>query len=388
MDGRIHWRLTALAGVVALTVAACGGGGGKKSTTASSTGGPKIGFFGALTGDNAQLGINIRNGVKLAIDQHNKTAKTKVALVQYDSAGDPAQAPQLAQKAISDKVVAIIGPAFSGESKVADPIFEQAQIPNLTPSATNAKLQLNGWKYFHRLLANDDSQAPADSDFEASKLKDKRVAVIDDASEYGKGLADTVRQKLGAAVVVNDSVDPKAAAGNYSSTVNKVNAAKADSIFYGGYYADAAKLLKQLRDSGDKVPFESDDGSLDPKFVAGAGSAADGAFISCACLLATASSDPAAVQFTKDYKASSGQDPGTYSTEGYDGARAVLMAIDAGNTTGPTINNFLKTIDLKGITKQIKFDAQGEVTGGSIYMYEVKNGKLALLGPEPSASPS
>src|SRR5207237_10161801 len=117
MVRRISWRLTALAGVVALTAAACGGGGGKKSTTASSTGGPKIGFFGALTGDNAQLGINIRNGVKLAIDQHNKTAKTKVALVQYDSDGDHAQAPQLAQKAISDQVVAIIGQAFSGVSK-------------------------------------------------------------------------------------------------------------------------------------------------------------------------------------------------------------------------------------------------------------------------------
>jgi branched-chain amino acid transport system substrate-binding protein len=383
MDGRAHWRVTALVAVFALGVAACGGGS-KKTTTAGSTSGGalKIGFFGALTGDSAQLGINIRNGVKLAVDQHNKTAKTKVTLVQYDSAGDPAQAPQLAQKAISDKVAAIIGPAFSGESKVADPIFEQGQIPNLTPSATNAKLQLNGWKYFHRLLANDDFQAPADADYVAQKLKDKKVAVIDDASEYGKGLADGVRQKLGSAVVVNDSVDPKAAAGNYSSTVNKVNAAKADAIFYGGYYADAGKLVKQLRDSGDKAVFETDDGSLDPKFVADGGSAAEGTFITCACLLATASSDPAAVQFTKDYKASSGIDPGTYSTEGYDGARAVLMAVDAGNTTGPTINNFLKTIDFKGVTKQIKFDAQGEVTGGSIYMYEVKSGKLALLGPE------
>ncbi|MBV8162000.1 MAG: branched-chain amino acid ABC transporter substrate-binding protein [Acidimicrobiia bacterium] len=379
MNGGARLRVVAVVAVFAVVAVACGGG---SSSSGSSGGAVKIGFFGALTGNNSpQLGINIRNGVKLAIDQHNKTAKTKVTLVQYDSQGDPAQAPQLAQRAISDKVAAVIGPAFSGESKAADPIFEQAQIPNLTPSATNAKLQLNGWKYFHRLLANDDFQGPADADYISKKLAAKKVAVIDDASEYGKGLADVVRQKLGSAVAVNDSVDPKAAAGNYSSTVNKVNAGKVDAVFYGGYYADAGPLLKQLRDAQFKGAFESGDGSLDQKLIDEAGAtAAEGAYVTCACVLAGTSTDPAAQTFASDYKASSGQDAGTYSAEAYDGANAVLKAIDAGNTTGPAIDNFLTTLDFKGVTKEIKFDPQGEVQGGGIYMYQVKNGKLALLG--------
>ncbi|MBV8979739.1 MAG: branched-chain amino acid ABC transporter substrate-binding protein [Acidimicrobiia bacterium] len=375
-------RVVAVAAVMATVVAACGGGSSKSSSSGSSGSAIKIGFFGALTGSNSpQLGINIRNGEKLAMDQYNKTAKTKVTLVPYDSQGDPAQAPQLAQKAISDKVVAVIGPAFSGESKAADPIFEQGQIPNLSASATNAKLQLNGWKYFHRLLANDDKQGPADADYISKKLAAKKVAVIDDASEYGKGLGDVVRSKLGSAVTVNDSVDPKAAAGNYSSTVNKVNAGKVDAVFYGGYYQDAGPLLKQLRDGQFKGAFVSGDGSLDQKLIDEAGTtAAEGAYITCACLLAGASSDPAAQQFTKDYKASSGADPGTYSAEAYDGTNAVLKAIAAGNTTAQTINQFLTTVDFKGITKEIKFDPQGEVQGGAIYMYQVKDGKLALLG--------
>ncbi|MBV8295369.1 MAG: branched-chain amino acid ABC transporter substrate-binding protein [Acidimicrobiia bacterium] len=377
MNGGTRLRVIAVAAVFAIAAASCGGSSGT-----SSSNGLKVGFFGALTGSNSpQLGINIRNGEKLAIDQYNKTAKTKVTLVEYDSQGDPAQAPQLAQRAISDKVVALVGPAFSGESKVADPIFEQAKIPNLTPSATNAKLQLNGWKYFHRLLANDDSQGPADADYISMKLKAAKVAVIDDASEYGKGLADVVRQKLGSAVTVTDSVDPKAAAGNYSSTVNKVNAGHVDAVFYGGYYADAGPLLKQLRDGQYKGAFESGDGSLDQKLIDEAGAtAAEGAYITCACVLAGSSTNPAAQTFATDYKAAFSADPGTYSAEAFDGANAVLKAIAAGNTTGSAIDSYLTSIDFAGITKQIKFDPQGEVQGGGIYMYQVKNGKLTLLG--------
>ncbi|MGH9302372.1 MAG: ABC transporter substrate-binding protein, partial [Acidimicrobiales bacterium] len=129
--------LVALA-VMSVIVAACGSSTKAANNPGSSPSALKIGFFGALTGPNAQLGINIDNGVKLAVDQYNaKNKSPKVTLVPYDSQGDPAQAPQLAQKAISDKTLAIVGPAFSGESKVADPIFEQAGIVSVTPSATS-----------------------------------------------------------------------------------------------------------------------------------------------------------------------------------------------------------------------------------------------------------
>ena len=179
-NGRL--RVFAVLAAVALAAAACGSSKKSNSTTGTTAAGGsggssgahlKIGFFGALTGPNAQLGINEFNGEKLAIDQHNKKGGTQVDLVQYDSQGDPAQAPQLAQKVISDKDVAIVGPAFSGESKAADPIFEQAGIPNITASATNPALADNGWKFFHRAVGNDNSQGPAAAKFIEKSLKAK-----------------------------------------------------------------------------------------------------------------------------------------------------------------------------------------------------------------------
>jgi len=384
------WRGAAALAAVALVLGACSSSKKKVATTGGTTGGAtnaagvKIGFFGALTGPNSpQLGINERNGVKLAVDQHNKkSGATQVSLVEYDSQGDPAQAPQLAQKAVSDKVVAIVGPAFSGESKVADPIFEQAGIPNVTASATNATLQTHGFKYFHRGLANDDAQAPADAKFLVKKLNAKKIAVIDDASDYGKGLADGVRKALsglGATAVVGataESIDPKAQ--DFSSTVNKINAAKPDAIFYGGYYADSGRLLKQLRDAGVKVPFESGDGSEDQKIVDVGGQATEGAYLTCAC--ADPTTDPKAASFVTGYKSAFNGNPAIYSAEAYDVANFILAAVESGATTGAAINTYLNTNSYTGITKTLKFDSTGEVTGGSIYEYQVKSQKVTQLG--------
>ncbi|HMC53034.1 MAG TPA: branched-chain amino acid ABC transporter substrate-binding protein [Acidimicrobiales bacterium] len=388
MSHRNWWRGVAVVAAAALVLGACSSSKKKVATTgttgAANAGGLKIGFFGALTGPNSpQLGINERNGVQLALDQHNrKPGVTKVSLVPYDSQGDPAQAPQLAQKAVSDKVLAIVGPAFSGESKVADPIFEQAGIPNVTASATNATLQTHGFRFFHRGLANDDAQAPADAKFLAKKLGAKKVAVIDDASDYGKGLADGVRKALpglGATIVVGatgESIDPKAQ--DFSSTVNKINAAKPDAIFYGGYYADSGRLLKQLHDAGEKAPFESGDGSEDQKLVDVGGAATEGAYLTCACSDVT--TDPKATDFVTAFKAEFNSPPAIYSAEAYDVTNFILAAVDSGATTASAINNYLSTSSYTGLTKTLKFDSKGEITGGSIYEYQVKSLKITELG--------
>jgi branched-chain amino acid transport system substrate-binding protein len=384
------WRAFALVAILAIVAAACGddagsGGGDGAGGGQQAAKNVAIGFFGAQTGDNAQLGINISNAVKLAVDEHNKKGGTQVELKIYDTQGDPAQAPGQANKAITE-VVAIIGPAFSGESRAADPTFEAAKIPFVSPSATNTQLSANGWQYFYRVLANDGVQGPAVADYIAKKLQAKNVAVIDDASEYGKGLADEVRSKLkgaGVKLVVGDSgesVDPRAP--DYSSTVNKVKGASADAIFYGGYYAEAAKLVKQLRDGGVTATFVSGDGSLDQGLIDGAGPAAEGAIATCPCFAGdlSASDDQAAKAFNDAYQAAYNTAPATYSTEGYDAANAVLKAIEAGKTTGADINAFLKTTDFKGVSKQIKFEPNGEVVAGAIYAYEIKGGKIVNLG--------
>ena len=149
--------------------------------------------------------------------------------------------------------------------------------------------------------------------------------------------------------------------------MNKVKAANVGAVFYGGYYAEAAKLVKQLRDAGVEATFVSGDGSLDAKLIEGAGDAAEGAQVSCACNLLTNAEDPDAKAFADAYQAAYGAAPATYSAEGYDAATAFLKAVEAGKTTGD-INEFLKTVDFKGLSKQIKFEANGEVAGSVIYI--------------------
>jgi branched-chain amino acid transport system substrate-binding protein len=380
--------LLGVAGVAATALLASGCGGSGTSSSSSSKE-VKLGFVGALSGPNAQLGINIYNGAKLAIDQYNAgNPKTKITLVKEDTQGDPTQAQNLAPQIARSGIVGIVGPAFSGESTKADPVFEQAKIPNISPSATSATLSQNGWKFWHRVVANDGVQGPGVADFMAKTLGAKTVAVIDDASDYGKPLADAVAQQLqkdGATIADRESIDVKAS--DYSSTVNKVKATNADAIFYGGYYSDAAKLVKQFRDGGVTAKFVSDDGTLDQKFIDGAGPAAEGAYISCTCVLATASDDPAVQKFIDDYKKAFGSDPATYSAEGYDAATAFVKAVQAGKTTGTDINDFLKTVDFKGISKHIKFDSSGELAGGSVYIHKVENGKIIALGDYQTAKP-
>src|SRR5690349_20869712 len=260
----------------ALALSACGGTTGDSgSGSGSKACDLKIGFFGALTGDAANLGINIKNGAELAVNQYNdKHSDCKVTLVSFDSQGDPAIAPGLAQKAVTDKkLVGIVGPAFSGESKAADPIFEKAGLNIISASATNPALSENGWKTFHRILGNDATQGPAAAKYIKDVLKAPKAFVIDDSSEYGKGLADIVRKDLGGMVAGNDAIQQKQT--DFSGTVTKVTASKAPAVFFGGYYAEAALIVKQLRAAGYTGTFVAADGVKDDGFIKAAGSAAE-----------------------------------------------------------------------------------------------------------------
>ncbi|GHH62105.1 branched chain amino acid ABC transporter substrate-binding protein [Streptosporangium violaceochromogenes] len=385
-----------LAAGVALTLglAACGNDGGTKpadgGSSAAASGTVKIGFMGDLTGSNAGIVIPPRNGAKLAIDEYNKTnPPVKIELVPYDSQGDASKAVALAQQAIkSDKIVGLVGPAFSGESAQVAPVLEEAEIPSVTASATNTNLAANGWKFWHRILPNDSVQGPGIADFIAGAAAAKTVFVIDDKSEYGKPLADAVRTQLGtkAVKVTNDSLDP--AESDFSSVVNKVAASKPDAIFFGGYYAAGGNLLKQLRDKGVKdAKFFSGDGSLDKGLIDGAGAAnAEGALVGCPCYIATPDVADAKVKtFADSYKAAYNTDPAIYAAEGYDAATVFVEAVKAGNTTTDKINEFLKTVDLGGVSKHVKFGANGEVEAKDIYIYQVKGGAITLLGKAAEA---
>ena len=368
-------------------LASCGSSKTSTSSTTAAGGCPAgitLGFFGALTGNNSpQLGINEANGEQLAIDQYNaKSPACKVGYKSFDSQGDAAQAPGLASSAINNaNVVALVGPAFSGESKQADPIFNQAGLPTITASATNATLQKNGWTIFHRAVANDDAQGPGIARFVTDTLKAKKVAVIDDASDYGLGLAKTIRDKLTAAnitVVSPGSIDKS---HNYPSTVNAVKAAAVDVVVYGGYYQEAGPLALQLNTAGVTAKFISGDGSLDIGFVNGATpAAAEGAFLTAPAAYALTAPEDAS--FVAAYKAKFNTDPALYSGEAYDAANHILAAIAAGKYTRAAINTYISTTPYKGLLKTYDYDTTGELKGTPIILvHKVVGGKITLVGP-------
>jgi len=332
-----------------------------------------IGFFGALTGDAGNLGKNISQGAELAVAQYGLTAsKVKVDFVSFDSQGDPAQAPALAQSAVKNPcLVGIVGPAFSGESMAADPIFQRGGLSIITPSATNPALSAQRWNIFHRALGTDAIQGSMGAKYIKSVLKASKVAVIDDASEYGKGLAAVVAANLGSLVVTRTSLDPKSQ--DFSSTVSQIKSGGADVVYYGGYYAEAGRLAKQLKDAGVSATFMSGDGTLDPGFVTAGGSATDSSVVTCAC--APINTTKTGRAFEAAYKARFGVKDGTYSPEAYDAANFFLAAIKSGKTTRAAINSYVSTKSWVGITKTLKFDKVGEVSGGAIFAYVYKGGQ-------------
>jgi branched-chain amino acid transport system substrate-binding protein len=370
----------------ALMLAACGGGapagGGANSGQTL-----KIGFMGDLTGENSGIVIPPRNGAKLAVDEYNATNPTvPVELVEYDSQGSADQAVPLTQQAITDKVVALVGPAFSGESKAVGPILEQAKLPNISPSATNPGLAQNGWKYWHRVVANDADQGPGIVDFLIRAKTPARAYVLSDDQEYSVGLAEAALDAFRAKGVAVARDQFAKDASDYSSTVAKVKAANPDVVVFGGYYAQAGRLLKQLRDGGVTALFATGDGSLDTGLIQGAGApAAEGAIIGCPCNIPFGATTGVLKQFTDRYKTAAKVDPAIYATEGYDAATLFLDAIKKGNTTAEAINTYISGAKLDGVSKKLAFKPNGEPDSTSIFIYQVKNGAITLLGSSTEA---
>ncbi|MEU5696994.1 branched-chain amino acid ABC transporter substrate-binding protein [Actinosynnema sp. NPDC020468] len=380
-------RVLALAAATSLALAACAGGGGSSSSGGDVTS-VKIGFMGDLTGENSAIVIPPRNGAKLAVDEYNaKNPKVKIELVQYDSQGKPDQATSLITKAVgTDKIVGLIGPAFSGESKAIGGVLEENKIPSVSPSATNPGLAKNGWTFWHRVVANDDDQGPNIAEFLIKAKSPKKAFVISDDQEYSVGLADAVSKTFTAKGVTVETDKFSKDASDYSSTVTKVKSANPDVIVYGGYYAQASRLLKQLRDGGVTTTFTSGDGSLDAQLISGAGAAAaEGAVLACPCNIPSGDVTGALKTFYDNYKKSAGADPAIYATEGYDAATAFIKAVEAGKTTSTDINDYLKTISFEGVSKPIKFKSNGEPENNAIFVYQVKGGVLKLLGPAAEA---
>ncbi|MEO5832154.1 MAG: branched-chain amino acid ABC transporter substrate-binding protein, partial [Nakamurella sp.] len=222
------------------------------SSSAVDTGATyKIGFQGPLSGDNQQLGINEVNAVELAVNQANESGSLpfKLELVKSDDVGLPDKAPAAAATLLQDPaVVGVVGPSFSGATKAVGATYSEAQLALLSPSATNATLTTSGWTAFHRIVPTDSVEAKGAAAWLATKAK--KVYVIDDLSDYGKGVADDLQKALeGASVVVTrEGVDAKTT--DYSAIAQKVVSSGDEAMFYGGYDAQASLFAKALKSAG------------------------------------------------------------------------------------------------------------------------------------------
>jgi branched-chain amino acid transport system substrate-binding protein len=377
----------ALAVLVAFTgYALLGRDGGTASDTPKTV---QIGFAGALTGEYAPLVQPMLNGARLAVKEYNAAdPRVTVKLVTVDTQGKAELAATAVRRLVSDGVVAVIGPPFSGESETAGPILEQAKIPSIATSATGRALSSHGWRFWHRLVPSDQAVARSTAEFLVRSVKPKRVFVVDDELKYSQALAGDVTTTLEGRGVEVTHGRISAGADDFSATVGKIRKAKADVVFYGGAYQPAARLVKQTHAAGVKARFSLSDAALAANFVGAAGGdSAEGTVIACSCFDASQGAAQSAKDFRQRYQTEFGSTPGYYTAEGYDAANAFLTALKSGQATGEAINGHLSAVDLGGASRRVKFAPNGDPAQAMVYVYRVRNSRIELLGDASTAMP-
>ena len=334
----------------------------------------KIYFQGAQTGNYAETGINEANGVKLAIDKYNaKNPKVKIDYDVIDTQASGSQSPALAAKVVADDcAIGVVGGMYSGETLAAVPIYEGGKVPVISPSATNPALT-NKSPYFHRVVANDLVQGPALAGI-AKRLKAK-LFVVDDATPYGKGLAIIVKKTVPSLIVGTDAVTEGTT--NFSSVVAKIKASKATAVFYGGYYPEAAILIKALRDNPatKNVKLIAGDGVLDGEFITLAKKNAEGAYLTAPGLDMKA----AAPALYKEYKTKFNREPGLYTLEAYNSAYFFLEGIKKGKLTREAMNTWIGEAVVKGVGMTMSFSSTGDSDKIIMNEYTIKNGKMVWV---------
>jgi branched-chain amino acid transport system substrate-binding protein len=325
-----------------------------------------IAMVGALNGPNAALGIDIKNGIQLAVDKHNAANPgCQVQLKPFDTEGDAHKAREIAPQIVDDAyTIGLVGPAFSGEAVATGDVFDRAGLVAATASATTVTLAEKGWRTFFRGAASDAVQGPAVASYMKNTLGLRKVCVVDDSTDYGLGLAEAVRETLGPVADSACNIAVKRGDSDFAAVVTQITAAAADSVFFSGYYAEAAPFVQQLRDGGFGGVFVSADGTKSRAFVEQAGESSDGAVVSCPC-------SPATPEFAEEYSARFGQEPGTYSAEAYDLGTILLRGIDSGAITRPALLEFVRNYEGQGVAGKYMWTAKGERENAPVWMYKV-----------------
>ena len=345
----------------------------------------KIGFASPLTGGQASYGKDNQNGALMAIGELNAQnlkicgKDVKFELMAEDDQADPKMGPLVAQKFVDAKVNGVVGHFNSGVTIPASSVYSTAGIPQLSVS-TNVKYTQQGYKTAFRLMADDGKQGKALGEYAVKTLKLKRLAVIDDATAYGQGLADEFAKAVKAAggtVTKHEHTNDKAV--DFASVLTSIKATNPEAIFFGGYDQQAGPMAKQMKQLGmDKIRLMGGETMNSAKFIELAGPAAEGAIASTPG--ADLAARPGGKAFADKYKARFGTDVGLYSPYFYDGVMLIAAAMKAANSTDPAkYLPALAKINYKGVTADIAFDAHGDLTHGLLTIFQVRDGKWEVV---------
>lgn len=347
----------------------------------------KLGCAAPLTGDQAQIGIDMCNGAKLAVDQANANGKIlpgySFELYPLDDQHNPAQAVNVAKKYVSDgDVITVIGHFNSSCTKPASAVYHEAGMVQITPASTNPELSKQGFKTFFRISATDDVQGPKGAIFAVQNLKVQRIFIIDDKTTYGKGLADEFEKeavKQGLEILGHEGITQ--GDKDFTPLLTKIKPLNPDLIYFGGIYPEAALLIRQSRSLDLTAVFMGGDGIATPLFVELATKEiAEGTYATM--VGGDIYKVPAAAQFIQDYEARYGR-VGIWSAYGFDAANVLIETIiKAGKKDRLAVLTAIREIpSFQGITGPIQFDEKGDNQNQFIGIFKVTNGKLAYMGP-------
>jgi branched-chain amino acid transport system substrate-binding protein len=338
----------------------------------------RLGVAGPHSGDLASYGIPSVRAAELVVKEINAQGGVlgrEVSLYVEDDVCKPEIATNTATKLISQDVDLVLGHICSGATKAALGIYKDSKIVAMSPSATNPALTQSGdYPNFFRTIASDDAQARLEVDFALDVLKVKKIAVLHDKGDYGKGLAEFakkfVEESGRAALVLYEGITPGAV--DYSAVVQKIRRSGAEAVIFGGYHPEASKIVMLMRRKKMKTIFISDDGVKDDTFIKVAGEYAEGVY---ATGPKDVSRNPLAIAANEAHKDTYQSDPGAFFLNAYAAAQALLNAVEkAGSTDYEALVQALRTNYVETPLGKIRFDERGDAIGVGFSMYQVQKG--------------
>lgn len=348
----------------------------------------KIGHSAAVTGPVSYFGKDTENGARMAIEALNARGvtiggkKVRFELVAEDDGGDPKQATNVAQKLVDGRVNGVVGHETSGTTIPASKIYNQAGIPQISPSSTSPVYTKQGFNTAFRVVANDVQLGQALGHYAVQKMNARRVAVIDDRTAYGQGLVTEFSKGLrdqGATVVAREFTHDKAS--DFNAILTKIRAAKPDLVFFGGMSAVAGPMLRQMKQLGMNVKMMGGDGICsDEIHKLSGGVMADGQVFCAEAGGVDAAGKAGMDKFRTDYKKRFGIDVQINAPYAYDAVMTMAEAmVKAGSSAPAKYLPVLAKIETKGVTGPIAFDVRGDIRDGTITLYTFKGGRRTVL---------